>query len=324
TGTGYPFSLGRADREWVRRHPRGLDLMSALGVTAAEQIVEAEGDADFANYVEQLDALRSQLDTVNPKERQTNLYSGWLYAIEALLDPCDAHAPTFMQSDAWKCKELNTALASWAAFRHGPACTPTGLAWQELPSTASGRPGYIEPVPAFYTRLLDLTRMTRRGLDAYRLLDTPVKERLLTLEDLLERTRDIAAAELAGLPQTEEDALYMAQFTHILAEHLGWHMGECPGTALISHVCIDADTGLAVEEAVGHVDLVLVAWPCPDGTISLAMGPVLSYYEFKRPLADCLTDPEWRTLLGTPWRPGRPAWLPPVALCETPNSILEP
>jgi len=38
---------------------------------------------------------------------------------------------------------------------------------------------------------------------------------------------------------------------------------------------------------------------------------VLSYYEFKHPMNDRLSDEAWRTLLDSPQRPDRPPWCRP-------------
>ncbi|MBN2442608.1 MAG: DUF3160 domain-containing protein [Spirochaetales bacterium] len=49
-----------------------------------------------------------------------------------------------------------------------------------------------------------------------------------------------------------------------------------------------------VKEAVGNVDLILIACPSRDGSVFPAAGCVLSYYEFKHPMDDRLTDEAWR------------------------------
>ncbi len=63
-----------------------------------------------------------------------------------------------------------------------------------------------------------------------------------------------------------------------------------------------------VEEGVGYVDLIITAFSTPDGSIFLAAGPVLSYYEFKQPLDDRLTDEAWRDMLVSPDKPEKPLW----------------
>jgi hypothetical protein len=63
---------------------------------------------------------------------------------------------------------------------------------------------------------------------------------------------------------------------------------------------------MVVEEGVGKTDLMVVACPNTDGSILLAAGPVLSYYEFKHPMNDRLSDEAWRELLDSPQKPDRP------------------
>jgi hypothetical protein len=46
----------------------------------------------------------------------------------------------------------------------------------------------------------------------------------------------------------------------------------------------------------------------PDKTIALGVGPVLSYYEFKHPMNDRLTDEKWREMLGSSSAPDMPSW----------------
>ena len=62
-----------------------------------------------------------------------------------------------------------------------------------------------------------------------------------------------------------------------------------------------------MEEAVGFVNLIVVAYKVPDGRILIGAGPVMSYYEFKQPISDRLTDESWRDMLSSN-PPDRPEW----------------
>jgi len=73
-------------------------------------------------------------------------------------------------------------------------------------------------------------------------------------------------------------------------------------------VYTDTNTKKVLEEGVGYVDLILVAYKVPDGRILVGAGPVFSYYGFKQPMADRLTDEMWKDmLLHNP--PERPEWV---------------
>jgi len=70
---------------------------------------------------------------------------------------------------------------------------------------------------------------------------------------------------------------------------------------------IEAHAGFERSPLFVYLDLVAVVVRQPDGTLSLALGPVLSYYEFKWPMSDRLTDQAWREKLAAQPAP-RPAW----------------
>ena len=63
-----------------------------------------------------------------------------------------------------------------------------------------------------------------------------------------------------------------------------------------------------LEEGVGYVDLILVAYKVPDGRIIVGAGPSLSYYEFKHPMSDRLTDEQWKEMLESGKAPPRQRW----------------
>jgi hypothetical protein len=72
--------------------------------------------------------------------------------------------------------------------------------------------------------------------------------------------------------------------------------------------CIPAREVL--EEATGRIDMLVVAMRAPGrGDTFLAAGPVLSYYEFRWPMGDRLTDEAWRALLDSERAPAPPPWV---------------
>jgi hypothetical protein len=46
----------------------------------------------------------------------------------------------------------------------------------------------------------------------------------------------------------------------------------------------------------------------PDGTVRYRTGPVFSYYEFKQPMSNRLTDEQWKAMLHDGQAPDRPEW----------------
>jgi hypothetical protein len=117
---------------------------------------------------------------------------------------------------------------------------------------------------------------------------------------------------LTNQPLSEDDYQYIRGFAKKLEGAVVGVEEKGRKTTLIADVHTYSFEGLVIEEAVGNVDLIVVACPSPDGSIFLAAGPVLSYYEFKHQMSDRLTDEAWRAMLASPTRPDRPQWFQPL------------
>ena len=57
---------------------------------------------------------------------------------------------------------------------------------------------------------------------------------------------------------------------------------------LVADVHTEPNTLQVLEEGIGYLRLMIVAYKLPDGRIGVGAGPVLSYYEFKHPIEDRL------------------------------------
>jgi hypothetical protein len=216
-----------------------------------------------------------------------------------------------MQSNAWVDKELQTTLASWTELRHDTilyakqAYTPriTSIPPEEKPVV-----GYVEPVPEFYTRILALTKMTRTGLTDLNVLNQTETNRLYNLEAILERLLNISKDELEGKELTDDDYTFIRNFGEQLDSIVTGVNNQGKETTIIADVHTDTNTLQVLEEGVGYVDLIVVAYKCPDGRIIAGAGPVFSYYEFKQPMSNRLTDEQWKQQLENGQQPDRPSW----------------
>jgi hypothetical protein len=169
--------------------------------------------------------------------------------------------------------------------------------------------GYVEPVPEFYTRILALTKMTRTGLSDLQVLNETETARLVSLETILRRVLNISINELEGIELTEDDYEFIRNFGEQLDSIVTGVNNQGKETTLIADVHTDSNTRQALEEGVGYIDLMLVAYKIPDGRIIIGAGPVFSYYEFKQPMDNRLTDEQWKQLLENGEEPDRPAWI---------------
>lgn len=291
--------------------------MAVLGSDKAYAILKREGDTEYqgkdTSYDQQLKQLKDEFAAFNEDDWHRNLYWSWLYALKPLLNEFGQGYPAFMQTEAWQDKELNTALASWTELRHDTilyakqSYTPRLTA---APAQPKRLVGYIEPVPDFYARMLDLTRMTRQGLSQLGVLSEEEDHRLNSLEAVLDRSLQISISELEGKELTESDYDFIRDFGNSLENIVVGVEAEGKETTIVADVHTDTNSPEEVlEEGVGYVDLVVAAYKVPDGRIIIGAGPTLSYYEFKQPINNRLTDEQWQQMLNSGQTPPRPLWV---------------
>jgi len=296
----------------IRGFPRGLDTMALLGSERAVYWLDELNDSSYENYSVKYGELDSEFSNFSTADWNRNLYWSWLYSLQPLLKEYENGYPTFMQTTAWQDKELSTSLASWTELRHDTILYAK-QSYTVLEESAMEPPeekpfvGYVEPVPDFYARLLALTKMTNRGLDEMGVLDPVSKSRLAELESILSRLQAISEKELENEELTEEDYEFIKNFGSQLEGVIADVDEKARKTTVVADVHTDANTEAVLEEGVGYVDMIIVAYKLPDGRILIGAGPVMSYYEFKQPMDERLTDEKWREMLEEK-PPERPEW----------------
>ena len=295
----------------IRGFPMGLDVMALLGSERAREILEETENDNYERYAASYADLEEEFGNFSVADWNQNLYWSWLYALKPLLSGFGPGYPTFMQGSAWQEKELSTALASWTELRHDTILyakqSYTMKATAIMPEEEYPVVGYVEPVPEFYHRLLALTRMTNSGLEEMGVLDGVSKDRLARLGEILFRLETLSIAELEDKELTGDDYEFIRNFGSELEGVIAEVDEKARKTTIVADVHTDANSGMVLEEGVGYVDLIIVAYRLPDGRILCGAGPVMSYYEFKHPMDDRLTDEKWRGVLSTD-PPDRPAW----------------
>ena len=310
-GDDNPFTLEFTDGGPARCFPRGLDVMAVLGSKRALEILENDGDTEYGHYYEQLNNLSENFSSLNATEWNRNLYFSWVYTLKSLLKEFNQSYPMFMQTKAWLDKELQTALASWAELRHDTilyakqSSTPVKSSYEPPPKPVVG---YVEPVPEFYSRILALTKMTKNGLSSLDVLNETELSRLQNLENIIERLLNISRDELENKELDENDYEFIRNFGENLDDIVTGVKERGKETTIVADVHTDTNTEKCLEEGVGYVDMILVAYMVPDGRVIIGAGPVFSYYEFKHPMNDRLTDEKWKEMLqANP--PERASWV---------------
>ena len=316
-GDGNPFTLVYSDAGPIRGFPRGLDVFSVLGFDEAEGILVSEGDTEYYKYDEQVEMLKEEILGFSLQDWTKNLYTTWMYSLDSLSHDRGSGWPSFMASEKWELKELYTALGSWTQLRHDTIL----YAKQSYTLEATAMPpqgdlkGYVEPQPTLYSRLLSLTRMAYDGLGNRGLLSEEISMKFELFDSLLEDMIEISEKEISGEVLTDPE--------YNLIENIGGYLEEITtfsvkisqelesdadkSVAIVADVHTDLNSLMALEEGVGYPYTIYVVVNV-DGKTYMAQGPVFSYYEFKHPIGDRLTDESWQEMLASSDEPELPPW----------------
>jgi len=302
TGKEEPFTMVGTPLGPIRGFPRGLDVMHLLGSARALAILEVEGDTAYEEYAERLAKLKAQFADFAPEDWHQNLYWSWLSLLRTFLGSFGKGYPSFMQTEAYTDKALNTALASWSQLRHDTIL----YVKQSYSMMAGAMPspppkpepeGLVEPVPALYAELIALNAMSLEGLRELGVLTKPMEWRFERTDRILRRLLELSVKELEGKALSQEELKFIKEFGKALDGAIGELTADSKRTTIVADVHTDPNSKMVLEEATGPVDLMWVVWKTPGGDVVAGAGPVLSHYEFKQPMADRLTDEKWRDMV---------------------------
>ncbi len=318
-GSGKPFTLENVPAVGpARAFPRGLDVLAVLGSKRALEILEKEGDTAYDFYDDQLLKLKKEFAALSREEWTQNLYWRWLHCLLPLIEENeDQRIPAFMKNSAWTDKEIQAVLGSWTELRHDTIL----YAKQSYPMVATAMPykepeltfGYVEPYPEVYKRIKDMMADLRNSLARLGINIEGIPERISRFEDILTSLVTISEKELNGVELTdvEYDLIWnigrnlgmLKGFPRQIMEKIS--SGTDDKIDLVADVHTDLNTQQVLEEGVGAPFNIFVIIKDGKG-YRLCRGAVFSYYEFKHPMADRLTDEKWQEMRDR--RPPQPEW----------------
>ena len=153
TPDGVLFGRTTDIRRFQPRMPTGLEVATMLGSRFAHTRLTADPQGK---------ALLAEIDRPRRPFIVRSLYTKYLICVAALFEKPEPDAPRFMSSEAWQIKSCQTVLGGWAQLRHAWALQAK-QSWTVLDG-ALPLPGFLEPVPEFYSRLAQLAEDTHRTL----------------------------------------------------------------------------------------------------------------------------------------------------------------
>jgi len=321
-----PFTWGYNRLLGQRRFmPRGLDVMAVFDCGEALEILKADGDTQYEGYDSMLTFLRKDVGEMMENRKEENLYYAWLYALQPMMKPLQSdHVPACLRSKAWLRKQLATSLASWAELRHDT------ILYVKQSSTGAPRgagplprvmPGYVEPQPEVFRRIGKMVAKMHADLAALGVMPEGLERNYRDFSSICEKLAEIAEREINGEALGDQDDQFISRVaqalkkTTILPEELREKVtSEADAQmALIADVHTDTNAKKVLEEGVGTPFLLTVQMPLrgKSGKLTEFHGAVFSYYEFKQPMDDRLTDEAWQEMLAGPSkRPSLPSWVP--------------
>lgn len=320
------FSELVAPRVDGRIAPKALDVFAAMGSDRALSHLEAAGDTTFDGYSRNMEGLQETFATLDDEVWTGTVYFGWLNTLRPLLDEVPEGYPAFMQSEAWRDKQLHTALGSYAELKHDTLLYAKQFAAEagfSLPPPSPELPrGYVEPVPLVYARIVGLSEMTRSGLAERGLLSENSADVLDQVIALAGTLQELAEKELRGEALSDDEALWITQYGMALERVVlaseydpsfaSGEVPEAPNGAIVADIATTPEG--VIHIGTGKVYHIYVAVPV-DGAITVMRGGVYSFYEFTE--ASRLTDELWRERLDRGEAPERPTWTSSFEVDET-------
>lgn len=307
--------------------PKGIDVMAAMGVSAAEQILKEE-KTEWKQLLPSLDKMKKRMGEIDWNETTA---TQWLQTLKVLTTGTDSQSPYFMQNPEWGKKDLNAALASWAELKHDAilyAKQPIGAecgGGENVPEPVVK--GYVEPNVKFWKKAAELLDNTAELLRSQGMMTDKIDGVTERLKEEVTFLLRVSEKELAGKEPTDEEydqiSYIGATFENISLELLrmpdqylyNWTdiEGADRKVALVADVyTANADNNpnkAILFEAVGDADEIYVVVEI-GGYLYLTRGAVLSYREFIQPIDQPrLTDEEWQEQLKSNPRKGVPEWM---------------
>ena len=302
-----PFTAAQTQRGIVRVFPRGLDVAAVLGSQRAKEILDKEKDSSYEKYEEQFNKLKDEFSSLPQEQWSENLYWNWLYALLPTLTIKGSGYPIFMQQVSWLDKDLNSFLGSWAELRHDTilyakqSYTAIATSIREEPKPEDR--GYVEPNAEVYARLASLAKFMREGLESRNLLVDEYKNKLSKMEEVLLTLKIISEKELTNKDLEKNDYDFIKGIGGTLENLVTFSAAETEKITsetdtkmeVVADVHTDGNTAQVLEEGVGKpINLLVVVKE--SGDLYLTSGAIFSYYEFKHPMSDRLTDEKWQQM----------------------------
>ncbi len=274
-----PRTSCRKANDYYRCLPLGLDLFNSLGKELAEKIITEANENQYPEYQNLLTGFKKELDKFDKNTWHDNAYLSLLYSLKNL-DYNNYNYPSFMQTDSWMKKSLNTSLGSWVGFHKEINLEIAGLEEDKTFETYFPY-GYIEPQIRFYSQLLSNIEMVLEGFTNLEIITDKSKyyKRLSNLAVILEKVIDISKKELENERLAPEDYNFINGF-HRQIKGITGDIKKQNLQNKVEFFYTFSENQLMGQHLEGLNHLIAI-YPDHEGKLFLAIGPVFEYQEGK-------------------------------------------
>lgn len=313
----------------------GLDIMAAFGNEKAKEILYAdEYNSHWSMYKARTENNITLVNSFSDKNWQKNLYRGWLWMLESYSNTYEEGYPMFMQNEAWKTKDLVSALGSYTELKHDTVL----YGKQSMAEMGGGSPdeipkSYVEPNLELYEKLSWLLEYTKVNLKDREMLSEEYELKLNRFQKNVDKLIELTKKELNGEAFTEDDykeLFYIGGWMESIA--VAFVQGEMSYWYEIENVTdrrmpVVVDLMSVVENSVGvpmgyssmatgKPAEIYVVYP-QDGELYLGRGGIFTFHEFIS--EERLTDEKWQETLLTEKEVELPYWYKDIIFEEKPE-----
>ena len=289
-----------------RMLPDALDTAVVLGSEEAYEILKDNEDLSYEDFDKNLAALKNTVDNDDTALWNASLYAGWLNTLRPLLEEKKEGYPSYMQSENWTRKDLETFAGSYAELKHDTILYAKQVIAEMGGADIEERDdrGYVDPEIEVYNRFANLADKTAEGIKGYGMLSSEGEEDLARLKEIALKLIAISEKELKNESLSDEDYDFIREYGGNLehfwkeankdtVEYLNHsYQSPCP---VIADIATDPN-GSVLEVGSGKAQKIYVVFPI-DGELHIGSGSAYSFYQFMQPMSDRMTDSEWRDML---------------------------
>ena len=298
-------------KKQFRMLPDVLDVPAAFGSDVALELLEEQGDTEYAGYMDNMNSLREKLSTTSTDMALRSSLSGmWIDTLRPLFLEKGEGYPSFMQSKEWAKRDLECFAGSYTELKHDTvlyskqSMAEMGGGGDEIPVYDDR--GYVQPEPVVFAKFTYLAEATRTGLQERKLISQDDSDNLKKLEDIARTLTTISEKELRDEVLTDAEYDFIREYGGNL-EHFWYDLMRADSgedyinleehkAALVTDVATDPN-GSVLELGTGN-PLTIYVMVNVDGKVKVARGVVYDFYQFEWPLSDRLTDSSWRQKMG--------------------------